>query len=480
MPVSSVEPFLRDNNPDVRKAAIRSIVRSKDPLADELITVAINDADPSVWKAARSALLYRQPWLMLEPFIARPVPEQILTRPAGKMWSHLRNGINRIICDQNQNITFEQLYRWGTIPGAMPDVIEALMAVSETEIAEKLTELTHLYGRQQTTRQQILLAPTYRCNLSCDYCYAKDWGLDFPDEMSLNNLEQAFAWMSDQGINYMILCGGEPTVYTHFPTLLSKARDRNIRIMLTTNGLYSKTVQEFINNNYIEEFIGHYDQETMLTRDTQRRQFIDNLLKARNNGVNVILRYTLTENSTADEWTDLIDMAKTLDVNVISYGFAFKNVAGNNNYYDYQLGKQRKNFEQVFTAFFNDCSQQSLKLHQSKPFPLCLLEKDTLRKVIFKGSIRLSCTAHARHFSHNVTINPDLSTFPCNGLGIRGPKITTFESLVAVGRYYAEQLQQLQYHPYDTSCQECLLFYRGFCQGVCLAQHYNQMINSTE
>jgi radical SAM protein with 4Fe4S-binding SPASM domain len=473
--VTHVETFLNDNNPDVRKAGIAAIIGSNDPFADELIAMAVNDKDVSVFKAARRALLHRQPWLRLEPFPVRPVPTAALSTPEGKAWHHLHRGISRFIHEKGAEIRLEDLLLWDTIPGALPDVIEALGEVGLTTIAGRLAEQTHLYGRQHTTRQQILVAPTYQCNLSCDYCYAKGWEKDIPDEMSLRDMELAFTWMSGQGINYLILCGGEPTVYSQFPVLLQKARDRGILIMLTTNGLYSNAVQEFIHQNYIAEFIGHYDQATMLGNNSGRRQFMNNLTCAKKNGINVILRYTLTEKSTQEEWSDVIAVARSLDAKIISYGFAFKNIAGNNSYFGFHPGTSDRNFCNIFAQFAKDCHAHSLKLHQSKPFPLCMVDKDILRSAICSGSIRTSCTVHVRNFSHNVTINPDLSTFPCNGLGIRSPKITEFKDMATIGRYFTDQLEKLRRHPFDPLCEKCMLFYRGFCQGVCLAQHYNQI-----
>jgi radical SAM protein with 4Fe4S-binding SPASM domain len=74
--------------------------------------------------------------------------------------------------------------------------------------------------------------------------------------------------------------------------------------------------------------------------------------------------------------------------------------------------------------------------------------------------------------SRNLTINPDLTTFPCNGIAIRGPKLTELASIEDAGRHHAEAIRDLMLQPYDEACRDCALWYRGFCQGACLAEHH--------
>lgn len=480
MSVSCMLPFLKDSRAEVRKAAIEAITRSPEPLVDELAGRAMNDSDDAVSEAARRALLYRQPWLILHPFPVRAVPGSVLATEKGQAWQYLRKGIRQSVREGDEESDARLLERWRALPGAVPDIIEELTVHGRVEAADALASACNLYGGRQIGRRQILLAPTYRCNRDCEYCYAKGWQAAFGSDLSIHDLERVLSWISAQGIELIILCGGEPTVYEHFGLLLAEARKRNMAIMLTTNGLYSEVVRDQLRRDTVEQYIGHYDQGAMGEEGSLRSRFLRNLRQACQNGIDVFLRYTLTADSRREEWMDLVGIADRLNIDVISYGFAFKNVAGNNCHYDYHAAEQRREFEQKFVQLQGDCRKHSLHLHQSKPFPLCLLSQDTLRSALLGGAIRTSCTAHRRQYSQNVTINPDLSTFPCNGLGIRGPKITEFENISAVGAHYSPLLKRLQDHPLEESCRTCLFFYRGFCQGVCLAEHYNEMATGAE
>jgi radical SAM protein with 4Fe4S-binding SPASM domain len=87
-------------------------------------------------------------------------------------------------------------------------------------------------------------------------------------------------------------------------------------------------------------------------------------------------------------------------------------------------------------------------------------------------AIRSACAVFRDDFTRNLTINPDLSTFPCNGIAIRGPKITEFSNLADAGRHHAQAIRGLILRPFDEDCRRCVLWYRGFCQGACLAEHY--------
>jgi radical SAM protein with 4Fe4S-binding SPASM domain len=209
--------------------------------------------------------------------------------------------------------------------------------------------------------------------------------------------------------------------------------------------------------------------------DSRRKRFLTNLRKAKDENLEIRLRYTLTETSSPEEWKDLIQIASEFDIPNIGYGFAFKNMSGNNSYFKYHLGASDTLFSEMYQAFAEACSASSVMINQCKPFPLCLLDKEILRSSIFKGRIRMSCTAHARGFTKNLTINPDLTTFPCNAIGVRGRSILSSRDMDVFGNDNEKLYRSLINHPMDSTCMKCILFYRGFCQGACLAQRYRNL-----
>jgi radical SAM protein with 4Fe4S-binding SPASM domain len=250
-------------------------------------------------------------------------------------------------------------------------------------------------------------------------------------------------------------------------------------VHLTSNCMYPASLRELVAAPAIGELVAHYDQERMRGGDFATELFADNVRAAMAGGVDAMIRYTLTEQSDAAEWRVVMDLAHRLSIRRINYALAFRGSEGLNAYFQCRdaVGVAGGRLENLLSALCADAADRGLRLHLSKPFPLCALTPETLRRMLGGEAIRSACSVYRDGFTRNLTINPDLSTFPCNGIALRGPKITEFSSLADAGRHYARAIEDLMLRPYHEECQRCVLWYRGFCQGVCLAEHYSTLRN---
>jgi radical SAM protein with 4Fe4S-binding SPASM domain len=366
------------------------------------------------------------------------------------------------------------LKRFLTIPGVIPDVIEELQESGQDALALEMANMAEHNKVGPPEERQLLLAPTYRCNLTCSYCYAKGFSESYPADMSLEDLEAALSWSEAQGVDCVSLCGGEPTTYLHFPQLLQMAKSHDISVRLTSNGLYSASIREQIASPAIEEMVAHYDQERMGASPSSAVAFEKNLQAAQAAGVPVLLRYTMTEHSNPAEWRELIDLAHRLSIPQINFALAFRGSEGANAYFKCRdaVGFVGGELEDLLTGFYNDATNSGILLHLSKPFPLCALRPESLRRIFSGGTLRTACTVFRDGFTRNLTINPDLSTFPCNGIAVRGPRITEFASYADAGQHSAQLIGDLMLRPYAEECSRCALWYRGFCQGACLTEQF--------
>jgi radical SAM protein with 4Fe4S-binding SPASM domain len=463
---------LEDAHEGTRKAGVALLTEEESPEADFLLVKSMADASEAVWRKARDVLIHRSPWLVLEPSWVRPVPESALANRHGRAWASLRRGIGRVVREAEPNL--DLLQRWATIPGAVPDVIEELQQSGLDTLARTMAKLAGDRCTRTSGNRQILLAPTYRCNLTCSYCYAKNFSNGFPPDMSLEDLALAFSWAATQGVDHILLAGGEPTIYSHFPELLRMAKAHGMAVLLTSNCLYSASLREHIAAPALRELVAHYDQERMAIAQSAPELFLNNLRAARERGVTVMLRYTLTEQSGSSEWLPMMELAQQLSIQQINYALAFQGSEGRNAYFKSRnaVGAAGGGLEDLLTGLCGDAANKGLRLHLSKPFPLCALTADSLRRMFRDGAVGSACAAYLDQCTRNLTINPDLSTFPCNGIAIRGPKITELSSLADAGRHHAPAIRDLISQPYDEQCRQCALWYRGFCQGACLAEHY--------
>jgi MoaA/NifB/PqqE/SkfB family radical SAM enzyme len=91
------------------------------------------------------------------------------------------------------------------------------------------------------------LSITNRCNRSCVYCFANDTktelGKSYTDDATY---DQALDYLQRSGLKQVRLLGGEPTLHPGFIDFVNRALDRNLDIMIFTNGLVSKRILDFL------------------------------------------------------------------------------------------------------------------------------------------------------------------------------------------------------------------------------------------
>jgi len=70
----------------------------------------------------------------------------------------------------------------------------------------------------------------YRCNQSCVHCHVSA-GPNRSEEMSLETIEQALAFIDRTGVGVLDLTGGAPELNPHFRLLVDEARQRGVHVM---------------------------------------------------------------------------------------------------------------------------------------------------------------------------------------------------------------------------------------------------------
>lgn len=466
MTIDIATAFINDTDPTVISNGLRMLANIDNPAAEEyLINAVFNDLE-IISKVGIDVLLYRNPWLKLKPHKEIPAPSKINNLKETKQYKIISDTLNKYFVDKNEEIIQNKLKNFETMPGIVPLLIKCLETKNYSKSIKHIERAVNLYGEHSTSKQ-IIFCPTYSCNINCSYCYAKDWKKSFKEEMSKEELIKFLNLLKKQNYNHILLGGGEPTVYTYFIELLKKAKELDINIILTSNTFYSEKIQEYISPEYVQFLVAHYDQDYMQNNKVLKQKFISNIKTAKDNKLEIILRYTLTKKSNSEEWQQLILLAKDNNIDTINYAFAFKNINNDNEFVDLEFYKSKK-FEKNYFNFINDCKQSNIKLRLSKPIPLCIFSNDTLRNLILTDVVRSSCAAFLRNYTQNITVNPDFSTFPCNAIFKRGPNFTDFNDIKLLGEHYKNEIDQLLYKPYIKECLDCFFYYKGFCHGTCL------------
>ena len=154
-----------------------------------------------------------------------------------------------------------------------------------------------------------------RCNLTCKHCYATSADKDFPGEL---DTEQVYRVMDDlraYGVSVLILSGGEPLMRPDLFQIAARAKDLGFYIGLSTNGTLIGPDNLGAILDAAFDYVGISLDGLRQTHDRFRRRegAFDDALRGlrlcRDAGLKVGLRFTLTQDNTAD----LPDLLRLMD-----------------------------------------------------------------------------------------------------------------------------------------------------------------------
>ena len=95
---------------------------------------------------------------------------------------------------------------------------------------------------------------TTKCNLRCKHCFGS-YSFSEKKELSLQEWKMVFDQLVKEQIFYINLSGGEITQYRFFKEIILYLNKIGLHYILTTNGVFSKDIADFILNNQ-ENLIG--------------------------------------------------------------------------------------------------------------------------------------------------------------------------------------------------------------------------------
>lgn len=173
-----------------------------------------------------------------------------------------------------------------------------------------------------------------RCNLTCQHCYATSADKDFAGELST---AEVFAVLDDLyafGVRVLILSGGEPLLRPDIFTIARHARDMGFYIGLSSNGtlIDAANVGRIADTGF--DYVGVSLDGIGATHDRFRRldgayaRSLQGIRLARDAGVKVGVRYTMTEDN-AQDLPALLQLV--VDEGIHKFYFSHLNYAGRGN-----------------------------------------------------------------------------------------------------------------------------------------------------
>ncbi|MEE9585466.1 MAG: radical SAM protein [Nitrososphaerales archaeon] len=174
----------------------------------------------------------------------------------------------------------------------------------------------HLRYRKGVHRRPVVVwNTTQRCNLNCIHCYARADNKNYLNELTTEQGKELINDLAEFEVPVLLFSGGEPLMRRDLFELAGLAKDRGLRIVLSTNGtLITKETAEKLKKTGFA-YVGISLDGMEGTNDYFRAQkgaydaAVKGIRNCISSGVKTGLRFTLTKRNLADAYNifDLID-----------------------------------------------------------------------------------------------------------------------------------------------------------------------------
>lgn len=308
-------------------------------------------------------------------------------------------------------------------------------------------------------RHSLRVCLTYRCNLACAACYAR--GLQEQmgkTDMSVEDYDRLSDYFTDRDWKRVRFLGGEPTIHSRFTEILDICYRKGIEISMPTNNLYPPEVARKFNPRYVRDLAINYSAYLGGT-EAQKRRFRENLDYIRDNEIPFSFSYILKADG-VDEGLEKLyaDLEKYIPMYI---RVSLELPAVSDDKFKFELAEAGKTVFSRVHGMQLRCAKLYIPFYIYRPMPLCLFSGEQERRLnhFSRFTFFTRCPlsyASGRGYGMLVTVNPDLSTFPCASVFIKGPSILDFENRKAIHDYYADKLKPVLSAPLNAAaCRDC-------------------------
>ena len=374
--------------------------------------------------------------------------------------------LSRIIKNIDDNLFKESLKEFTSFPGINNLNLKKIFSGSKKKYYPLFKQFykDHLNNYYP---QQLTIAPSYDCNLSCSYCFSKYLKKRYSVEMSFEKFKQILDSVSNfidlKRVNFF---GGEPTVFPQILKFINEICKRNLTFYFATNGLANYNLFKKITGyKNLESITFHIEKDSYYKKE-QLKLLIKNIQIAVKNKVKIIIRYNL-EDPTYNEWDFLKKYITIIPDFEFSFSVIFPSLAGNNKNITIQELKKfnSKIISLVFYLIQNTQNQDQIIF--AKPFPLCFFNEHELNIILRFCKLKNVCEIDKNDGLNNVCVNPDGSFFPCMALNIDKYHFNSISDYIKVKNEYQLMIKKFINTPLLPECKECHLYNMGVCQAAC-------------
>lgn len=249
----------------------------------------------------------------------------------------------------------------------------------------------------------VWLTVNRNCNLSCEWCYAKEASQN--SVMDIDLAKDLINIAKQSGAKKFLLIGGEPTIYPFLFEVLEYLINAHTEIVIVTNGLM---LQDYNFCSSIRELNYENIHFGISLKGSSEKEYIDNC--GSKGYLNVLdgihyceefgFQYSLSYVLSLENIYEIINFANQIRKSGINKPIFFEICNAPLVKNTKKACDNRKVLLEIDTEFSHvydelaEVLDNKLLLHQM--FPLCLCNKNTLDKMQMKNQLITSCHVHSR------------------------------------------------------------------------------------
>jgi len=303
-------------------------------------------------------------------------------------------------------------------------------------------------------RNNLRICITYYCNASCNYCYARGLSENFPQNMTIDDFIYLVKWAKKLGWNQFVFLGGEPTCHPYFNEFINICYKEKIKIILFTNGLFNEDILKSLKNQCVEFIVFEYSY-AQFNSYIQKKLFFNNLNYLKDNK---IISISSIVDGITEIWKEVIEIAKYFNLSVrwsaLSCGY-------NKTSYHENLFYSPRSYGKQLLKILKTSEERKITSCVIRPVPLCIFDLKEWREIrrLANEHIFTRCLLGFRgDYTLALTVNPDLSIYPCSTFFVKGPSIHKFKDRESINGYFSQIDRNILSIPSSDRCVDCNYF----------------------
>jgi len=310
---------------------------------------------------------------------------------------------------------------------------------------------------------------TTRCNLSCEYCFAKEkLYADHKLAMSMSDVEKVIGFLNRSGHRVFRAMGGEPTLHPQFPRIVQMALQSGMCVDVLSNATWPESC------NTLFKRISPQRLFFLLNVDHPNRyaprlwEQIEHNLAAVSVRGNITLSFNIFE--TRPRYEYVLELRRKRNINKIRMSFSLPVLSMQNAYLHLEDYKSMAPF---IVEFVRRAEEIGVRVSMDNAVPLCMFTYEQAGELLMKGVVDFKRNSRCRPV---IDIGPDLKVWCCFCLSrLWNRHLDDFQTLQEIEEYYlrALSLYQCRLYPLD-ECQLCKYRELWGCQGGCLTFTVNR------